>query len=891
MLLSSGSRLGPYEIIAPLGAGGMGEVYRARDSRLGRDVAIKILPARVSSDSTLKQRFEREARTISKLNHPHICVLHDIGSQDGVDYLVMECIEGETLAKRLERGCLPPDQVLKFGAQIADALDKAHRCGVVHRDLKPGNIMLTATGAKLLDFGLAKPPAAPSSESTLTAAALPNSPVTEAGAILGTFQYMSPEQVEGREVDGRSDIFALGAVLYEMVTGTRAFKGKSRLSVASAILEKEPEPISALKPPTPRVLDHAIRLCLAKSPEDRWQTSRDLALELNWIAEGGSQAEAAPVAAPRRVRGLWVAATAAVSLAALGFFAGWILRPQESAPMIRAELNLPAGLQLDNRNNSLALSPDGRWLAFAATDPSGKRQIWLRSIDSSPAQPLAGTDDATYPFWSPDSRSIGFFAEHKLKRVNASGGTPLSLCDAPDARGGSWGSQGSIVFAPAAGGPLYMVPAAGGTPVQVSTLTGKIGTNRMPHFLPDGQHVLFYAGELTETANDSGGIYALDLKSKQMTFVAREESEGRYVSPGYLVFIRDGNLMAQPFDSKELQTTGRAVPIAEAIVFNPYRFNGEFAFSDSGLLVYASGSEVPASQLTWFDTNGQKLGTVGDPAPFCGVFLSPDDRQMIAPIQDPSSGRTALWLYDTATGNRSRFSLGERDFDFPAWSPDGKEIAFYDAAGKISVQPVDGSTGPRDLLVGSVLDTPQQWTRDGASLIYGHPRLIGYDYTTLPVKPGGDAKTYLEDVVGIGVGALSPDGKWFAYTNDDTGRYELYVIGFPHADAKRQISEDGASFPEWIDGGRDLAYVNAQNKLVVLGVKAGATSLQFSMPRILFGDRPLPGQPRAYMGRVGVGGPVYITSDGKRILLPVPVETNASVALTLVTQWTTALPQ
>src|SRR6266849_5952575 len=441
MPLSPGVRLGPYEILDAIGAGGMGEVYRAKDTRLDRTVAIKILPAQFSSDPVRKQRFEREAKTISSLNHPHICVLHDVGHQDGIDYLVMECVEGETLAKRLEKGALPLEQVLKIGGQIADALDKAHRSGVVHRDLKPGNIMLTPTGAKLLDFGLAKPAAPLASVATLTAAVTQSSPMTEQGAIVGTFQYMSPEQIEGKELDGRSDIFSLGAVLYEMLTGQRAFQGKSQLSVASAILEKEPAPITTVKPLTPPALDHAIRRCLTKDPDERWQTARDLARELEWAAESGTQAGVSGQISARsktRERLAWTF-TLVAALISAGFAFAHFNRPGPQTPVLRSMILPPDGgtFIFNGPIGGAFLSPDGRSVAFIAR--VGKvTQLWVRPLDSFAARALPGTEDAEFAFWSPDSRNLGFFAQGKLKRIAVAGGPPQALCDADSQRGASW---------------------------------------------------------------------------------------------------------------------------------------------------------------------------------------------------------------------------------------------------------------------------------------------------------------------------------------------------------------------------------------------------------------------------------------------------------------------
>jgi eukaryotic-like serine/threonine-protein kinase len=460
MALTLGTKLGPYEIESPLGAGGMGEVYRAKDTRLDRTVAIKILPAHLSSDPVRKQRFEREAKAISSLNHPHICVLYDVGSQNGIDYLVMECVEGETLAKRLERGALPLEQVLKYGMQIAGALDKAHRSGIIHRDLKPGNIMLTPPGAKLLDFGLAKETAALSTAATLTATR--NSPVTEQGTIVGTFCYMSPEQVEGKELDGRSDIFSFGAVLYEMLTGQRAFEGKSQLSVASAILEKEPAPISSVKPMSPPSLDRVVKICLAKDPDDRWHSVHDVELQLRWIAEGGSQAG---IAASARAR--WTLAQfAGWAVAAICFLASFalaaviFLRAPQPAPAMRSSLLPPQGSAYEPYN--FAISPDGTRLAFVALGADGQDTLWVRSLSSSRAQQISGTEQASFPFWSPDSRSIGFFTDSKLKTVDITSSTVKVLADAPGGRGGTWNSKGTILFAPEIFGQLLTVSERGG---------------------------------------------------------------------------------------------------------------------------------------------------------------------------------------------------------------------------------------------------------------------------------------------------------------------------------------------------------------------------------------------------------------------------------------------
>src|SRR6266446_6849714 len=603
MSIDAGTKLGPYEILTPIGAGGMGEVYKAADTRLNRTVAIKVLPPHFSDNPEMKQRFEREAQTIAGLNHPNICTLYDVGRQDGTDFLVMEYLEGETLAQRLEKSPLPLAQVLQFGIQIADALDKAHRHGVVHRDLKPGNIMLTPSGAKLLDFGLAKAAVPLAAGATLTAAATPSTPVTQEGTILGTFQYMSPEQIEGKELDGRSDIFSLGAVLYEMLIGQRAFPGKSQLSVASAILEKEPAPISAVKPMTPPAFDHAMRRCLAKDPEERWQTARDIAIELKWIAEAGSQLSAKTLDKQRsRNSGrLLLAALIGTTAAALTLGILYARRPANDAPVARAYIRpMPdSSFIFTGTAAGFALSPDGRLLAYVASTPDGKSVLWVRPIDSSQAQPLVGTDGATYPFWSPDSRFIGFFAGGKLKKIESSGGPPFTICDASDGRGGTWNQEGDILLTPAVNTVIFRVSASGGPLIPVTTLDPSKNetTHRWPYFLPDGRHFLYFTGSVfspRETLTNSVLLGSLD--SKESKLLLHSHTNAIYAS-GHILFMRQFTLMAQPFDTTSLQLTGDAVPIADPVQEGRSVSKNEFSASENGLLTYVEGSSGADRQL------------------------------------------------------------------------------------------------------------------------------------------------------------------------------------------------------------------------------------------------------------------------------------------------------
>src|SRR5215469_10952170 len=620
MALSSCTKLGPYEIQSPLGAGGMGEVYRARDTRLDRSVAVKILPGHLSVSPEAKQRFEREARAISSLNHPNICTLYDVGHQDGTDYLVMEYLEGETLAARLIKGPLAPDLVLKYGIEICEGLETAHRRGVVHRDLKPGNVMLTKLGAKLMDFGLAKalPTEKPPSEGLTATLMSPegSQPLTARGMVVGTFQYMAPEQVEGKEADARSDVFALGAVLYEMATGKKAFTGKNQASIVAAILASEPQAISAVRPMSPPVLDRVVKICLTKDPDERWQTAHDVKLQLQWIAEGGSQAGVpAPVVARRKNRELLMTIVAAIALATSLVMTGLYLSRRAAQPHAIRSYIKPAvntTFILSGPGSGFALSPDGLRLVYSALREDGKSLLFVRPLDSLQAQPLVGTEGGALPFWSPDSRYIGFFAGGKLKKVEASGGPPLTLCDAPSPRGGSWGRNGVIIFTPSLNTPLYRVSDSGGvaTPITELDLKKNQTTHRWPYFLPDGHHFLFVSGTpFLPRENPTNAIEVGSLDSKERKFLMFTHAGAAYAA-GHIFFLRQNTLMAQPFDPKDLVFTGDASPVADPVFEDTGTVRSVFSVSDSGTLAYVEGSSAAARKLIWVDRVGKKVAEI-----------------------------------------------------------------------------------------------------------------------------------------------------------------------------------------------------------------------------------------------------------------------------------------
>ncbi len=659
----------------------MGEVYRARDIRLDRTVAIKVLASHLSSSPELKQRMEREARAISSLNHPSICHLYDIGSQDGNDYLVMEFLEGETLAERLGKGPLPLNEILKIGIAVSEALAVAHRQGIVHRDLKPANIMLTKAGAKLMDFGLAKAAAAGvsgvSSAPLLSAArtmteASPMSPLTTAGSVIGTIQYMSPEQIEGKEADARSDLFALGAVFYEMLTGTRPFEGKSQISVASAILEKEPEAISRVQPLTPPAFDQLITNCLAKNPDDRYQTAHDVVLQLKWIAQGGAAVlPATEKKHNRRELLAWLVA-GALALLLMGFVIWW--RASKVSPETRF---FSAPLPFAARD--VAMSPNGHTVAIVGHRDSDRSSvIWIYEPGTPDATSLPNTEGASFPFWSPDGQSLGFFADGKLKKLSLAGGPAQTLCDAPTGRGGTWSKDGVILFTPSGhlGVGLYRISASGGTPVQITVPDQSLieDSHRWPFFLPDGIHYLYSAIHLSGR-RDSSSLYLGSLGSNEKRLITKAGANASYVAP-YLLFYREQTLFGQLFDSKKFELSGEPFPILTDIQYWPRISEAVFAASATGLLVAQKAGDSGASQLLWFDRKGQQTGIVLKPGIYGNISLSPDGKAVASDTTDPASQNTDVWTYDLENQSAKRLTFDPAIDSTPIWSPDGSRMVF-----------------------------------------------------------------------------------------------------------------------------------------------------------------------------------------------------------------------
>jgi eukaryotic-like serine/threonine-protein kinase len=887
MTLASGARLGPYEILAPLGAGGMGEVYKAKDTRLERTVAIKVLPQRLSSSPEVRQRFEREAKTISQLSHSHICALYDVGREGETEYLVMEYLEGETLSERLAKGPLPLEATLRYGQEIADALDKAHRQGIVHRDLKPGNVMLTKSGVKLLDFGLAKAIAPPSPQASLTA--LPTQQgLTQEGTILGTFQYMAPEQLEGKEADARTDIFALGATLYEMATGKKAFSGTSQASLISSIMTADPPPISTIQPMSPPALDRVVKTCLAKDPEERWQSAGDVAKELRWISEGSATGLVTPAVSSRRrfrERMAWSAFAIAGITAAI--LAAALLRQARTRAVrpVRAFITAPekTTFRFIFAGGPPALSPDGRKLVFSAATSGGRPLLWIRPLESLVAQPLPGTEDAGFPFWSPDGRFVGFFAGTKLKKIDVSGGPPVSLCEVPEGgRGGSWGRDHTILFS-GRYTPVFRVSAAGGQPVSVTRLdqARKDATHRWPLWLPGGRRFLYLASEVG-SESEANAILLASVDGKENRLLLNASSNTAYAS-GHLLFVREHMLMAQPFDEKGARFTGDPFPIAE-VEYDALFSRGVFSVSDSGALVYQSGSASRGVELVWYDRAGKNLGSlheflrdVSSPA-----RLSPDGKRVAVSISGPRSGAGGIWIYDIERAIKTRLTFDPQDA-WPTWSPDGRRIAFTRRQQddlRLFVKNSDGSGLEEALAEAHGKDNPTDWSADGKYIAFVRiepPGKTREDIWILPLS--GDRKPFpfAHTEFSEGVARFSPDGKWLAFASNESGNAEVYVAPFPGPGGKIQISTSGGHVPRWRRDGREIFYVAPDRKLMAAEVE---TSPSFRVGKV----RPL--------FQTGLQAPWISydpSADGQTFLLADIQSEEVSRLITLVLNWTSEL--
>jgi eukaryotic-like serine/threonine-protein kinase len=852
----------------------MGEVYRARDTRLERDIAIKVLPANLSSDPNLRQRLDREAKAISKLAHPHICTLHDIGHQDGVDFLVMELLEGETLERRLVKGPLPPEQTIRFAAQIADALAQAQKLGIVHRDLKPSNIMLTKTGAKLMDFGLAKESSRAPLGASLTEMTLGQEKLTVEGMIVGTFQYMAPEQLEGKEADGRTDIFALGAVIHEMATGKPAFTGKSLASLIAAILSSEPQPMAALQPMTSLALERVVKKCLAKDPEGRWQSASDLASELNWIAEEGSRAGVAgrvPAGRRRWERASWLLAAMFFLLMIAAASAWWAVASKRPSTMY---FHSPVPFAA----NDIALSPDGRTLAMVAYSAANNYVLWTYEVGSRRTNSLNGTQGASYPFWSPDGRFIGFFADGKLKKVDVSAGQVQVLCDAPNGRGGTWNRDGVIVFTPDALGGLFRVSSWGGSPVEMTKPDPSHfeSSHRWPVFLPDGKHLLFLVANFTGKFGNNA-IFVGSLDSTEKRSLVNTSANAAYAEPGYLLYMRDKTLVAQAFDLRHHVLSGEPHTLSDEVLFFPQVYRAVFSVSGGEILVTQTGKGAYMSQLTWFDRSGKPAGTAGTPRWYNNVQLSPDGRKVAADQTDPDGRNIDIWVHEPARGGTTRLTFDPALDQGPVWSPDGKQVLFSSNRTlnfRLYVKNADGSGSDQEVAdLGATLLNPWDWSHDGKYLLIRKESELWYfSFAEHLAKPLVQGKGTVRNA------QFSPDGRWMAYASNETGSMEIYVAPFPNATSKWQVSSAGGEEPRWRKDGKELFYLSSEGKMMAVAVTAGAT-FQAGSPTTLFQThrrQPLSSQD---MFSYDVSG------DGQKFLIDTKVDEANAAPLSVLLNW------
>ncbi|MBI2213243.1 MAG: protein kinase [Acidobacteria bacterium] len=890
MALVPGNRLGPYEIVSPLGAGGMGEVWRGKDTRLGREVAIKILPAGFAQNEQFRARFEREAKTISSLNHPSICTLFDVGHEDDTHYLVMELIEGESLADRLAKGPLPADQVIRYGAQVADALARAHSQGIIHRDLKPGNVMLTKTGAKLVDFGLSRSGAEGAVVQGLTEMPTQARPLTQEGTILGTFQYMAPEQLEGQEADARTDIFALGALLYEMATGRRAFEGASRTSLIAAIVTSHPTPISQITPMTPPALDHVVKKCLEKDPDDRWQSARDVASELRWISEAGSQAGvAAPITIRRKNRERIAWTTAAIGFVLFGALLILALRERSKPPLvIHASIVAPekSAFRLNQTNAaSLTISPDGKLITFLARCDDGKDRLWIRPVDSDKATPLTGTEDASNPFWSSDSHFIAFFAGGFLQKIDVRGGPPLNLIEVGlNPRRGSWNRDDVIIFSPTSLGPIHRISAAGGasTPVTKLDPAKKETTHRWASFLPDGRHFFYLAGtHVASTRSQSNAVYVGDLEGGAPELFVNARSNVEYAE-GRVLYVRDNVLVAQAFDAKKRKATGDPVPLADGVQYESAFFQGVFSVSRNGMLVYRKGGgDSQDVTLEWVDRDGKVLAPIGQPGAYADAALSPDGKRLAAAIADRTAGSLDVWVVDLARGIPSRLTFGPGNERSPVWSPDGKQIAFAQlnqAVLDLYLKQSSGEGAEQLVATSDFHKFPSDWSPDARTLFvstFDQKVRMGQDIYKVSMTGKHEVQPHLSTQFNERFARISRDGRWLLYTSNESGRDQIYLAPYPGPGGKWQVSTEGGDLAEWGAGDREIIYQGPDSAIMTVEVKLGADAVETSSPRLLFKDPTV----------------VFFRFDRNsgRLLVGKAPEDVQSTPITLVSNWTAKL--
>jgi Tol biopolymer transport system component len=887
----------------------MGEVYRACDPRLGRDVAIKVLPPALASDADRLHRFEQEARAAAALNHSHILAIYDIGSHERQPYIVSELLEGETLRALLELGPLPPRKAIDYGVQVAHALAAAHDKGIVHRDLKPENVFIDTTGrVKILDFGLAK--LTEPQSAMVGSTALPTQPPsTQPGIVLGTVGYMSPEQVRGQNADHRSDIFALGAVLYEMVSGRCAFRRDTAIETMSAILKDDPPDLPVADRLIPPALVRIVDRCLEKSPARRFQSADDLAFALESLTSpSGETRVVADDARPpvRSARAAWTIAAVfgVVALAGSGV-AAWLYLHRGSSDVrtLRYSIVPPEGwrLSLETRPGAptpIVVAPDGRSVAFVARHADGPNTIWIQPLDALTPHPLTGTEGVSSVFWSPDSRNLGFFANGALKRVDAAGGPPTTVCDAPGAAGGSWSRDGMIVFNAGVGGGLKRVAASGGVPTDATTLAAGEVAQFRPWLLPDGRHLL-YTSLVPSTPGTQGlPIYLGSLDSTDRVRLGESTATNVMFSQGHLLFMRNATLMAQPIDLGRRATSGDAFPVAESIQSQgaePHQ--GVFSVSQSGVLMYqAAEAPTAVQQLAWVSRSGSRLSTVADPAAYTEVTLSPDERRALVSIS-----MADLWTIDLNRGLRTRFTFDQQLHYSVLWSPDGEHITFAHAPGTI-VQKLSSGTGTEEpLMPDAQRRVPTDWSPDGRYLLCttGTTGRADADIWVWRSGEGKPTPFLAMQNANETAGRFSPDLRWVAYVSDESGRHEVYVVPFePDAGAgpgsargKWQISTGGGTLPRWRRDGKEIFYYDERgSRMMAATVNGAGAAFAVGAVQPLFLIRPSGGDINA-----GALQRMFydVSRDGQRFLVsPEPPERQSvAVPATVVVNWLPRSPQ
>ena len=883
MSLQPGSRVGPYEILSRVGAGGMGEVFRARDTRLGRTVAVKVLPAQFANNRELRQRMQREARAISSLTHPHICALYDIGEETGVDYLVMEFLEGETLAERIAKGPLPLEDVLRYGTEIAEALEVAHREGIVHRDLKPGNIILTKSGAKLLDFGLARTAVDDAAVVADAPTKHAKDPLTAEGTIIGTFQYMAPEQLDGMPADARTDLFAFGAVLYETVTGRRAFDGKTRTSVIAAIVAGNPQPIASLRPIAPRGLDHVIQRCLDKDPDARWQNAHDVRLALDWIAKELGTAEVAAAARKPSKLPWLIAALAAVIAIGAGVAALRRARPSVAQRAVTAQILPPPGKDFINTIITLSISPDARFMTYVV---GGDSKLWVRDIATGESHPIEGTERGTDPFWSPDSKSMAFFADEKLKKVALNGTPPVTIAEAARGRAGSWNQDDVILFSPTTLSGIYRVSAAGGKPTPVTQLdkAAQETTHRWATFLPDGKHFLYLAGTHSGAVNrDLDAIYvtSLDTPSKR-TMLVRTRSNVAYAN-GHLLYEKNGLLLAHRFDLKSLRLVGEPSRIAAGVGFDPSYFRAAFAAAPDGTLLYRTARAPDALRFVWSNAGGTTREIMRLHHNAMDFRLSPDSRKAVMRAVDLQTGFGHMWIVDLLRRTTTRVSSDTRTNEWSAaWTPDSSRVlisrseGFSGNAQKLVLLSAAGEAGEETIFEDKdslVAFDVNDIAGDGYALLtvrnlkseHGSP-----DVSRLALRPGSKPEPLVASEENECCATISPDGRWFAYVSEASGREEVYLARYPSGAAKTQVTFDGGYLASWPN----------QTELII-----AMPDYRLQRMRLSFNGDSVRSEPAEPLFQASPNTLGIDTRDGKNFLNLVEDKNDYTRMITLQTGW------